>query len=159
MKTFTPLQQKLDLRQKRGETTPNQAKIQSTTIWLKFSGYPQPNERMGLMKKNVTPLSQNLILGRKGGGEHPKSGKNSTHSDFAQIFRVTPAQWKNGIGDEKIYPSQPKFEFCQKRGGTSNQAKFNHIWFCSNFQGNPSTMKEWDWGGKFFPAPSAKIRF
>ena len=38
------------------------------------------------------PLSQNLILGKKRGGEHPKLGKNSTNSYLAQTFRVTSDQ-------------------------------------------------------------------
>ena len=37
------------------------------------------------------PLSQNSILGKKG-GDQLKSGKNSTNSDLSQNFRVTSGQ-------------------------------------------------------------------
>ena len=56
--------------------------------------------------KNFTtppPLNQNLILGKKK-GEHPKSGKNSTNSDLAETFRITPGLKNDGIENEKFYP-------------------------------------------------------
>ena len=43
---------------------------------------------MGLGMKNFTPLSQNLILGKKLGG-HPKSGKNSTN-----WLATAPKSWQ-----------------------------------------------------------------
>ena len=64
---------------------------------------------MELGMKNFIPLGQNSILGKKGG--HPESGKNSTNSDLAQIFRVTPDQWKNGIEEDKFYPPSGEIQF------------------------------------------------
>ena len=43
-----------------------------------------------------------------GGGVHPKLGKNSTNSDVAETFRITPGLRKNGIGNEKFYPPLAK---------------------------------------------------
>ena len=58
---------------------------------------------IGNEKFHPPHLSQNSILGKKSGG-HPKSGKNSTNSDFAATFRIIPGLRKNGIGNEKLYP-------------------------------------------------------
>ena len=54
-------------------------------------------------EKIPPPLSQNSILGKKGGG-HPKLGKNSTNSDLAQNFRVTSNQQKIVIKGENFPP-------------------------------------------------------
>ena len=48
---------------------------------------------------------------QKRGGGHSISGKTSTNSDLAPIFRITPAQWNNWIGDEKFYTPSAKIQF------------------------------------------------
>ena len=77
---------------------------------------------LGMKKFPPPPLSQNSDLGKKGG--HPKSGKNSTNSDLAENFRITPGLRKNGIGNENFYlPFSQKLILGKKKGGTPNQAK------------------------------------
>ena len=61
------------------------------------------------------PLTQNLILGKKG-GSRPKLGKNSTNLDFAQTFRVTSGQKNCDYGENLPHPPKPKLDFRQKRG-------------------------------------------
>ena len=51
------------------------------------------------------PLSQKLILGKKGGGGPLKLSKNLTNSDLAKTFRVTSGQLKIVIGGENPPPS------------------------------------------------------
>ena len=68
------------------------------------------------MKIFPTPLSQNSILGKKGGG-HPKLGKNSTNSDLAQNFRVTSDQQKIVIRGENLHPPLSQNLILGKKGG------------------------------------------
>ena len=51
--------------------------------------------------KNLTPLSQKLIFGQKGG----QKTQNSTKSDWAQIFREIQAQQMIKVGVEKFDPT------------------------------------------------------
>ena len=81
--------------------------------------------------ENPPPLSQNLILGEKNGGEHPKLGKNSTNSDLAQNFRVAWYQQKNVIRAENLSPPLSQNSILGKKSGsTPNQAKIQltRIW-------------------------------
>ena len=64
------------------------------------------------------PLSQNSILGKKGGG-HPKLGKNSTNLDLAQTFRVTSDQQKIVIRGENLPPPQTQNWILGKKNGRS----------------------------------------
>ena len=58
-------------------------------------------------EKNLPRHSQNSILGKtKGGGEHPKLGKNSTNSNLAETFRITSDQLNIVIQGEN--PPPPK---------------------------------------------------
>ena len=98
--------------------------------------------------KNLpTPQKQKLDFRQKKGG-HPKSGKNSTNSDLAETFRISPGLRKNGIGNEKFYaPLSQNLILGKKEGGGAPQIrqKFNQLGFGCNFQDNSRPKKEWDW--------------
>ena len=129
MKNFTPspLAKTQFLAKKRGPPKIRQKFNQLGFGW-NFQDNPRPKKEWDWEWKILPPLSQNSILGKKGGTQNQV--KNSTKSDFAQIFRVTPAQWKNGIEDENFYPPSAKIKFKAKKrgGGTPNQAKIQPTW-------------------------------
>ena len=69
---------------------------------------------------------------------------------------------KSSLSSEKFYhpPTHLSQNFIlgKKWGTPQIRQKSNQICFDSNFHGDPSTMKEWDWGWKIL-LPLAKIWF
>ena len=90
-KKFYPPKPKTDFWAKRGVKPPKiNQKLNQVRFGSNFQGELKPINDQSWWKTFLPQLSQNWIFWQKGGGGNPpKSAKNSTYLDLAQIFRVS----------------------------------------------------------------------
>merc|ERR1711867_331106 len=100
-----PLKPNLDFRQKKGGHHKLGKNSTNSDLAQNFR-VTSDQQKIVIRGENLPrPLSQNSILGKKGGWEHPKLGKN---------FKIISDQQKIVIGGENFPPPKPNLDFRQK---------------------------------------------
>ena len=131
---FTLAKPKTDfLAKKRGVNSPKiSQKLNQLGFGSNFQGKLKPINEQSWWQNSLPHLYQNPIFWHKkrGGVKLPKSAKNSTNSDLAQIFRVSWNQSMIRVGNKKVFlPFLPYLRqnliFCKTNGveNLQNQQK------------------------------------